>query len=229
MATFLITIPACVSLTVRETRPIPSIQAGDSVRSGFIFKRSLLLLLVAQVLAMTSNGVGNMGRSISMSNQEFSSTAMTTTAAIGGALSLPLPFILGWLSDVLGRRGVIIASYLSGTACVTVLIFSTKLWHFWVAAALLSLLAVSMSVGPAFVADIVETENVGTGVSLLQSSQWIGTIIGFTYSGFAFQRLGIGRGLATASIAGLLGTVIIMLIRNRKRSVTAGISPIRNA
>jgi MFS family permease len=154
---------------------------------------ALLLLLAAQLLVMTASGIGNMGRSLEMNDLKYSISAMTTTAAFGSLLTLPLPLILGWLSDRVGRKAILIIGYLCGAAGILALISAQKLWQFWFSAALLSMVAVCMSVSPAFVADIVKRGEVGTGVSL---------------SGNRMQV-----GLAFASSAGILASILIMAIR----------------
>jgi MFS family permease len=127
---------------------------------------------------MTAGGSGNMGRSFFMSEKAFSSATITSTAAVGGIVSLPLPFVLGWLSDRVGRRSVRVGSILAGIASLLLLTLSRSLWQFSAATAFLSIHAISMSLGSAFVSDIVRKERVGTGVSLFQSAAWIGTIVG---------------------------------------------------
>lgn len=218
LACLTVLIPITALLTVKETQQEPASKLRTVPHPASFIGVAILLLLAAQLLGWVANGAGNMGRSISMNELKFSNTAITVTAAIGGLLSLPLPLALGWLSDRIGRKKVLIASYVAGTACLLILSVSQKLWQFWLVAALLSLLAVSMSVGPALVADIVRRERVGTAVSLFQSAQWLGTIVGFVYSGFAFQSLGIRSALAVASIAGVLAIVAALLIRDSSHS-----------
>jgi MFS family permease len=218
LAGLTVLIPITALLTVKETQQDPASKLRTVPHPASFIGVAILLLLAAQLLGWVANGAGNMGRSISMNELNFSNTAITATAAIGGLLSLPLPLVLGWLSDRVGRKKVLITSYVAGTACLLILSVSQKLWQFWLVAALLSLLAVSMSVGPALVADIVSRERVGTAVSLFQSAQWLGTIVGFVYSGFAFQSLGIRSALAVASIAGVLAIVAALLIRDSSRS-----------
>lgn len=218
LACLTVLIPITALLTVKETQKEPASKLRIVPRPASFIGVAILLLLAAQLLGWVANGAGNMGRSISMNELKFSNTAITVTAAIGGLLSLPLPLVLGWLSDRIGRKKVLIASYVAGTACLLILRVSQKLWQFWLVAALLSLLAVSMSVGPALVADLVRRERVGTAVSLFQSAQWLGTIVGFVYSGFAFQSLGIRSALAVASIVGALAIVAALLIRDSPHS-----------
>ena len=84
-------------------------------------------------------GAGNLGRSLSMNERAFSNAAITTTAAVGGIVSLPFPLALGWISDRVGRKTVILASFLAGAASLLLLIVSRSLWEFWAVAALTSL------------------------------------------------------------------------------------------
>jgi MFS family permease len=216
VAAFCLIVPAAALLLVREdtAAPVGPEKAPAKVPSGAQWiSGTLLLLLCAEILAMIATGVGNMGRSISMHERAFSNGAITTTTAVGGIVSLPIPFVMGWLSDRLGRRKIMNATFLAGTAGVVLLLISRSLWHFCAVAAFMSLNSVSMTVGPAYVADIVKKERRGTGVALLQCSAWIGMIIGYVYSGIAFQRFGMVVGLASAAAVPVLGILVLSFVR----------------
>jgi MFS family permease len=105
-----------------------------------------------------------------------------------------------------------IASFLAGFASLLLLMASRSLWQFWAVAGLMSLHAVSMTIGSAYVTDIVRKQRVGTGISFIQSCTWIGTVIGYMFSGIAFQHLGIRWGLAIAAVFPLLA-ILVLLIR----------------
>jgi MFS family permease len=204
--------------------PIPKQAAGAPVRVRWV-GAALLLLLGSEILAMTVAGSGNMGRSLLMNEKAFSGAAITSTAAIAGIVSLPLPFILGWLSDRVGRRGVMIGSFVAGIAALLLLPVSRSLWLFSAATALLSVHAVSMTLGPAFVVDIVPAEKVGAGVSLFQSAAWVGTIAGYIYSGVAFPRLGIIPALLAGAVFPVAAIPVLLLIRTAARTpVPRGVS-----
>ena len=175
VALFMAIVPAAALLFVAEKPVNPA--AGTITPSGKVRVTSgaFLLLLVAVILAWVAAGAGNMGRSISMDEKGFTNSAITVTAAVGGIVSLPFPLVLGWISDRVGRKSVMMASFLAGVACLLFLVIARTLWQFWGVAALMSLHAISMSIGPAYVVDFVDKERVGTAVSLVQSSTWIGT------------------------------------------------------
>jgi MFS family permease len=192
-------------IPAREVRKVPG--AARWVSAAFV------LLILAEVIGNSATGPGNMGRSLSMSEKSFSNAAITVTMAVGGLISMPFPFLLGRLSDAVGRKSIMIASFLAGTASLLLLIVSRSLWQFWAVAALMSVNAVSTTIGPAYVADVVRKERVGTGISLFQSAAWIGTIIGLVYSGIAFQRLGMPAGLAVGAAFPVLGILILVFVR----------------
>jgi MFS family permease len=210
---FMVIAPAAALLLVDGGRANPAKEKTVLSGESRWVSGAFLLLLLAAVLAWVVAGVGNLGRSLSMNERAFSNAAITTTAAVGGIVSLPFPLILGWISDRLGRKTVILGSFLAGAASLLLLIVSRSLWQFWVVAALMSLHAISMTIGPAFVADIVKKERVGTGISFFQSCTWIGTIIGYIYSGIVFQHSGIRTGLAIGATFPLLGVLVLFLIK----------------
>ena len=70
----------------------------------------LILLFVAQLLIAVTNGPASLGRPLIMNDAGFSRTAITLTGSVGGLISLGLPLFLGWLSDRLGRRWILVAS-----------------------------------------------------------------------------------------------------------------------
>jgi MFS family permease len=224
---FMAIVPAAAILLVAEKPLDPATGTTELPGKARVATGAFLLILLAVILAWVAAGAGNMGRSISMDERGFSKAAITVTAAVGGIVSLPFPLILGWISDRVGRKSVIIASFLAGTACLLLLVVSRTLWQFWGAAALMSLHAISMSIGPAYAADIVGKERVGTAVSFIQSSTWIGTVIGYIYSGIAFQHYGMRPGLLVAAAFPLLAAILLLVIRKRPNaSQTSIASPI---
>jgi MFS family permease len=222
--------PVAALLLVGEGREVSvSTRQADPPGAARWVSAAFLLLILAEVLGNFAAGPGNMGRSLSMSEKTFSNAAITTTMAAGGLISLPFPFLLGRLSDAVGRKSVLIGSFLAGTASLLLLIVSRSLWQFWAVAGLMSVHAVSMTIGPAYVADLVRKDRVGTGISLFQSAAWIGTIVGLIYSGIAFQRLGMRISLAVGSLMPLLAVFVVVSIRSsaasRRRRAALSTSP----
>ncbi|HEV8712243.1 MAG TPA: MFS transporter [Candidatus Binatia bacterium] len=180
---------------------------GDTARFGGDF----FLLLLASVVAGVAVFVGLLGVSLVMNKLSFVSTAIASTAAVGGAVTLPLPPMMGWLSDRLGRKRLLALCYLSGMVGLLVLAASVSLWHFWAAASLLYIFAfASRGVGSALATDLVSQKSLGVGMSLFEATRWVGGIIGFTAMGYAVQNLGITSTFILGAVLSL--TAVILLI-----------------
>jgi len=165
------------------------------------------LLIAASLLGGCANFVGVLGRSIEMNRLAFSAIALAGTAAVSAALTMPLVPLAGRLSDRLGRKRFVAASYALGASGLVVLLFSRSLWQFWIASVLISLATgLSGSIGSAWLTDLVPQEALGKGMSIYSATGWVAGILGFLGAGQAIQRLGlaptygIGVGLIVAAI-----------------------------
>ena len=166
-----------------EQKPKPS---APGITEKPNFSKAFFVLLVAQLVVVTINSMASMGRSLSMNNLEFTATAITSTLVISGIVSLPLPYVIGWLSDRMGRKPMMIICYASYGLCMILLAFAASLWHFWVAVIFLKVGMVSMNVGAAFVTDLVDSKVLGRGISLFQTMGFVAMAIGCAVAGNAF-------------------------------------------
>ena len=149
-----------------------------------------------------------------MNERGFSRFAITLTAALSGSVSLGFPLLLGWLSDRIGRRWVLIGSYAVIAGSLVLLSFSRSIWQFCLFALLYSFLSVPSSLGPAYVVDIDPAGNVGRGVSLYQSLFWVGCIAGMASTGYAFERWGIAVPLLVSSLFPVAALIQLLFIRH---------------
>jgi MFS family permease len=172
------------------------------------------LLLLASLAATVANFVSLLGRSLAMDDLGFVAAAISGTAAVGGAVALPLPPLVGWLSDRVGRKRFLALCYLAGAAGLSVLAASVFLWHFWVAASLLSVsVSVNNAVGSALVTDLVPQESLGRGMSLFGATPWVGGIIGYAGAGHAIQNLGMTPTFIVGAFLPLIAIVLLIPIR----------------
>ncbi len=193
---------------------------ADSVnRDKLNFGKAFYMLLLAQLIVLTINSLTSMGRSVSMNNLGFAATALTSTAVISGLVSLPVPFVLGWLSDRLGRKSMMVICYLANGFCMIMLAFSTSLWHFWIVLSFYRISMVSRIVGAAFVTDLVEPRALGRGVALFQCVGWIAFTIGFVIAGNAFQTFGIKTTSLVGTSLPIIGIILMLSIRAAKQKL----------
>ena len=160
-------------------------------------------------------------RSLVMHELGFRSIEITSTGAISGLVAIPFPFILGWISDRIGRKTFLYSTYLLGIAFIIILAVSTQFWHFLIAFAIYGISSGAYTIGNALVADLVPRESLGRGLSAISASLWIGGVIGYGSSGIMLQGLGLGL---TFIIVGLLALVaVVLLIPIRTKAVSAGV------
>jgi MFS family permease len=174
----------------------------------------ILLLLSASLIATIAGFVNILGRSLTMNNLNFSAAAIASTGAVGGAIALPLPVFLGWLSDRIGRKLLMIFCYLAGILSMLILAISTSLWHFWVAASLITVLFdVNRGIGSAFVTDLVSEASLGKGIAIFNVMPWIGGILGFALTGYAIQSFGITSTFIAAAFLPFIAIIFMISIR----------------
>jgi MFS family permease len=194
--------------------------SGKKSRLGGNF----FLLLVASLAAGLANFVALLGRSLVMNDLGFSAAAISSTTAISGAVALPLPPLIGWLSDRVGRKRLLAVCYLAGTAGLLVLPASVSLWHFWVAMSLMRVSSnVSRGVGSALATDLAPQEALGRGMSLFSAMLWVGAVIGFASTGYAVQNLGTTPTFVIGASLSLIAVLLLILIRQTRRE--AGSAP----
>jgi MFS family permease len=186
--------------------------------------RGFAFLLLASLAATVANFMGLLGRSLAMDDLGFVAAVISGTAAVGGAVTLPLPPLVGWLSDRVGRKRFLALCYLACAVGLSVLAASVSLWHFWVASSLLSVLSYAGSgVGSALVIDLVPQESLGRGISLFGATTWAGGIIGYAGAGHALQTLG----MTPTFIAGVFLSLIAIALLIPIRRVEPGLRPVR--
>jgi predicted MFS family arabinose efflux permease len=140
---------------------------------------------------------------------------------MSGAVGLCVALVLGWLSDKVGRRWVLVGSYLLTSASLLVLGLSQQLWHFYVFAGLISFLSVAGAVGPAYLMDVVPLEDAARGVSFFQAVFWAGNIAGLAALGLAFERLGTVAPILYSALFPIAGILFLLLIRRRPPATAA--------
>jgi MFS family permease len=191
----------------------PPISAASSARGMLGFGSSLFLLLLASLVIGLGYFVAVLSRSLVMYDLGFSASAISGTGAVGGAVTLPLPPLLGWLSDRTSRKRLLVVCCLIGTVGVLVLAVAASLWHFWVVMSVASVLFSVSGVGSAMVTDLVPAGSLGRGLSLFNATTWVGGVLGFAGTGYAIQRLGLTATVLLGAALPLLAIALLIPVR----------------
>jgi len=122
-----------IGLLILKDEPGPSVPTrADRVVhkvSGQV-DSAFYLLVLAAFLSTTVVYTGRLGVSLSMQMLSFSPRAVAATSAVGALITIPIVLVLGTLSDRLGRKGLLLLSYLLAAAGVVILSIATQFWQF---------------------------------------------------------------------------------------------------
>ncbi|MCJ7623415.1 MAG: MFS transporter [Anaerolineaceae bacterium] len=202
-----------------KTMVLTQTNANSPARDKVGLGRGFYLLVLACILSSCTYFVGRLGISLAMNKLSYTLTSISITGAIGGGVALPLLPTLGWLSDRLGRKRLLVFCYLVGILGSFILAAALFQWHFWVVSGLLSIMLNGVTaVGSALVTDLVPRSALGRGMSLFNASTWIGGIIGLGGTGLAVQ----GFGMAPTFIAAAFLPVVAILLLIRVQRVEKG-------
>jgi len=209
LAVFLVLWPASALLIEdseivrRHTQDLP-----EQKQAGL--GRSFYLLFTANILSSVTGFFVVLIRSFAMNNLGFNSFEIASTGVVGGLIAMPLPILMGWLSDRTGRKAFLYVGYLIGFTALIVLAFSKALWHFWFVFVLQGIATQNGgTIGNAVVTDLLPKEALGKGMALFGATGWIGGVIGFAVAGYALQNLGF---TPTFVIGGCLVLVAVGLL-----------------
>ena len=174
-----------------------------------LFAASIATSIVGYIILLT--------RSISMNDMGFNPFEITSTFVAGGLISLPIPYLMGSLSDRVERKHVLVVGYLFRIPAIILLAFSMRLWHFW----LLSILdgiavGTSISVGNAYVTDIVSRKAFGRGMAIFGMTTCVSGIVGFALTGVMLENLGLVLSCLLGAGVGLAATMLLLPIRSNQ-------------
>ncbi|MBI1281432.1 MAG: MFS transporter [Anaerolineaceae bacterium] len=174
--------------------------------------RAFLFLFFASILAHIANSQIVLGRSLIMDSHSFDATAISGSGAIGSIISLPFPVFIGWLSDRLGRKPLIMICYLASLIGLAVLASASDLWHFWIAMALQSIIGAGVAVGSALITDLVPRDSLATPLSWYGATQFIGYVVGFGGMGTVINWVGLTTSLMIGIILCLLALLLLVIV-----------------
>lgn len=187
----------------------PDEPASPTIRPGTYF----LLLLVTVLLASMTVSVGRMGLSMTMKDQMFSASEVSTANAFGGLLTIPVTLMMGAFSDRLGRKRFLFMGYVLAMGCTVLLISAHELWQFWLAASMV-LAARSMitAMSPAYATDLLNQNAVGRALPLIGSMNWMSGVVGFAGSGYVIDQFGSTSLYGGSTILAILAGIMVIFL-----------------
>lgn len=210
-------IPLSAALFIRDSRSSRS--PGQEVKPAASLSRSLWLLIIANTLVSVTVLSANMSRPLTMNRLGFDASAIASATSLSGLVALPLPFLVGWLSDRIGRRQLLIVGYVMTSLAMLLLIASFDLWQFLLSACLFTLGGGTLGVANALVTDLSPPEALGKALSRFSATPSFAGIVGFSVMGMVIEALGMPGLLLIA--AALPALSILMLLTIRKRAQVA--------
>lgn len=198
--------------TVRDgNQPQPQDVQSASTQAGP--GRLFWMLLAAHLLVRLGDHIGGFGTPLAMTQLGFNAADVSSAVAVSAAVTLPLPLIIGWLSDRVGRKRCLIVCNGIGALGLLLLIPALWLWQFWLAASLLGIAEKSNSVAQAYAADLTPAHAMGRGMSLFHSSSMFAGIFGMGGAGFMMQSIGISSTLLLGASLTLFAIGILFFLR----------------
>ncbi|MBX2999564.1 MAG: MFS transporter [Caldilineaceae bacterium] len=183
----------------------------------------LKLLLLTHLLVRLGVFIGGLGSPLIMTQLGFTATAVSSTIAVSAAIALPLPLLLGWLSDRAGRKPFVLAAYGCCVLGVLLLILAQWLWHFWLSASLLAIVDASRGVVQAFVADMAPPAALGRAISISNTTSMAAGILGLSSAGYLMQTIGLNPTLLLGASLPLVAMVLLLYLR-KPAAITASLA-----
>jgi len=192
-----------------QPRPHDGAPAGEQPSIGHLLK----LLLVAHLLVRLGQFIGGLGSPLAMTRLGFDATDVSSTIAVSAAITLPLPLLLGWLSDRAGRQQFLIVAYGLCALGVLLLIPALWLWQFWLSASLLAIVEATNGVAQAFVADLAPPQAMGRAISLFNTTSMFAGIVGLSGAGYLIQTIGSSPTLLLGACLPLVAIGLLLRLR----------------
>ena len=182
-----------------------------------------LFLLTTVLLASMTVSVGRMGLSMTMKDQLFSASDVSTANAFGGLLTIPITLMIGAYSDRLGRKRFLFIGYILAMGCTILLIAARELWQFWlVASMVLAARSVITAMSPAYATDLLHPSSVGRALPLVGTMNWVSGVVGFAGSGYVIDTFGSANLYGgTTILAVLAGIMVVFLPTSLKEKAPA--------
>ena len=146
-------------------------------------------LTFCSLLIFTLGAFVGFGVTVTMNDLKFAMTDITTATFVNGLLTLPLPFLVGTLSDRLGRRRLLAFVYVGPLLSTLLLAHASELWQFWMVLPLFGVASTANGLAQALINDVTPPDVLGRAIARYNTAQWIGYVIGYIFAGSVLQSV----------------------------------------
>ena len=210
-------LPIAAAWFMNDSRPTARQTADPSTPPAARLSLAIWLLLAASILSAVTGFSAGLARPLIMNAMSLSATAIAAATGFSSLVTLPLPYLVGRLSDRIGRRQLLMALYACGTVAMLILIVSHDVWEFWLSACLFSVAGAAAGVASAYVTDLADPESLSKALSYFSSTGWIGAILGFSVTGLIIGPLGVNTTLWTSAALPIVAVLATLAIRKGVR------------
>jgi len=198
----------------------PAVRRARSVRpapaTGFFRQRTFIILFAANICGQAANIVIFLSRPLLMEARHFDTTTISTAAALGSVATLPLPLLVGWLTDHVGRKPLLLGCFLAPVLGLLVQLVATQPWHFALSNLFSTVVGVGIVVASALVAGLFPEQTRGTAIALLNATTWFGLVVGLVGGGLAIRLLAMSHALLLAGLVGLVALLLLLTLSGRE-------------
>jgi MFS family permease len=214
-------IPIVGALVIEDKATTRQESADQPKRAALPMSSIVWLLLIANTLVYITNFGGGLAQTLKMNGLAFDASAISSIISVTGLVGIPLPFLIGWLSDRVGRKVLLVVGYAVFSVVALIIASAFNLWHFWLAAALSALATGLASVANAFVTDLTPPESLSTVMSRFAATPFIAGVFGYGATGFIIQQFGLTTTLLIGAVLPVFAVLLMLSTRRRVRLVPA--------
>lgn len=183
--------------------------------------RSFYLVVFAAILGWITINGGKLGITLIMTRLRFSADDISLTSGIASLAALAMPLLLGWFSDIVGRKPLLLGLNLLGLAGVFLVSRENGLAGFCIASSLLSIYACFGGLSNALITDLMPKESLGFGLSVINSTAHIAGFFSSILLGQAVNIFGFNTPFLIAMILPLLAAILVSRVSGQLQVRTA--------
>ncbi len=185
-------------------------------------------IVLAAILGWVVVNGGKLGITLVMSDLAFSAGDISLTVGVASLAALAMPLLLGWLSDRIGRKPLLLALNLLGLIGLFLLGREHGLAGFCLASALLSLYSCFSGLSNALAADLLPPQSLGLGLALINSSSYVAGIFSSSLVGLSLKALGNTTPFLIGMVLPFVAIILLACVPMRRPVLTSRIIPDSN-